>query len=110
MGYYSDFSINILPEQEEKTLLKIKDDIEKASGYDFCLEGKNINAYHVKWYNYERNLKYISEKYPCLVFLIDIVGEENGDLMRGQFKDGEYELVKAQISFPPFKRVYLEIT
>ena len=90
MGYYTNFDISSNKEE-------ICDAIEDASGYNWYarqMEGK--------WYEFEKDCRLVSEKFPDDVIKLEGVGEEQDDQWVAYFKNGKMQMCRAIITFEPF--------
>lgn len=92
MGYYSDFSLEIIPEND--TILKAIEHDETELAY--IARGNRS-----KFYNHEETLVKISLKYPEYIFKLHGVGENEGDLWDKYFKNGKIQRCVAEIVIPP---------
>lgn len=105
MGYYTTHSLRVFgfnTETQSATMevesyfpeyQDISDMIAARSGYEDPFEDS------IKWYDCEKDMKYISKKFPNLLFEISGEGEESGDLWRAYFQNGDTEHVAAKIIF-----------
>ena len=113
MGYYTKFDLEISGAGERwvegvdvngnKVTVnigfdhdEIQAEIEEMSGYKYLFEDT------VKWYDHEVHMRAISKKYPDLLFILDGIGEEAGDLWRKYFKNGLCQSERAHIEFGAF--------
>ncbi len=91
MGYYTLYSFSHLegPEEDYENLLK---DIDAIVGGN---EARTQESVYAKWYDHEKDLKALSEKYPDLTFSVDGDGEETLDLWQSFWHAGRswYETV-----------------
>ncbi|NJO01150.1 MAG: hypothetical protein HC880_05130 [Bacteroidia bacterium] len=55
-----------------------------------------------KWYDWEKDLRNLSKKYPNLFFEVEGMGEENGDLWKAWFKAGKAQIEQAVITYGKF--------
>jgi hypothetical protein len=55
-----------------------------------------------KWYDYEKDMKAVSKKYPTTIFILEGEGEESGDIWKAYFLDGKMQKCKAKIIFDEF--------
>lgn len=96
MGYYTNYSLSF-----DKTVDKEKlvEDLETVSGYSW--DG-SFEQSDIKWYSALDNMKIISSKHPEVLFTLDGVGEESGDIWRAYFKDGKMQYEKAKIVIDEF--------
>ncbi len=94
MGYYTDFIIQIVKQQENVKLL-VEDYLQNILGSDFFLD----NSFNMKWYNFEEEMKTLSLKFPDVLFKVDGNGEENGDIWRSYFCNGHMITSTATLVF-----------
>ena len=76
MGYYTQFTFSYIegPEEDFRSLLG---DIDGLLGGHDAATNESVYA---KWYDHEKDLKALSEKYPDLTFCVEGDGEETMDL------------------------------
>ena len=89
MGYYTDYELTTsssLP----PNFLDVFLNTTGYSLYDFTLSGK--------WYNFKEDMLEISKLYPDIVFQLDGVGEESGDVWRIYFKNGKHQNANTQVT------------
>ena len=95
MGYYTLHRIRIINEYNTKNNLeKLKEHIQKISGYNFYLSGSALKDYHnkefddgTKWYQCENNMKAVSRYVPDFEIQVRGKGEE-GEIWEMVFKNG----------------------
>lgn len=99
MGYYTDFQLNTTPAIPDHEIDSFLNDLNEISGYvwadDFEIQG-------IKWYQWDQDMKLLSEKYPEYVFQLDGQGEESPDIWRAYFKNGKTHYAKARIVYDAF--------
>ena len=96
MGYYSSYEkLSEFTEEQEKALWEIL-------GYELDADADYL-AYEVKWYEHEKHLKLLSEKYPNTLFSVERIGEEYPDIERIYAKDGKVLSLTPSIIWPEFK-------
>lgn len=99
MGYLTDFNLTIVGGCVDKDdLAKTLTDITNYSW------SSDLELHGAKWYDFHRNMINISEKYPDIVFCLDGVGEESGDIWRAYYQDGKFQMCKATIVFDQFDK------
>ena len=76
MGYYTQFSFNYL-EGSEEDFRSLLEDIDGLLGGHDAATNESVYA---KWYDHEKDMKALSEKYPDLTFSVEGDGEETMDL------------------------------
>lgn len=96
MGYYTDFKLTILNNDED--VLGLIEELEEVSTYPWS----DLSLYGAKWYGWEVDMRLISKKFPSVLFKLSGEGEETGDIWEAYFKDGKMQLCKAVITFEPF--------
>jgi hypothetical protein len=96
MGYYSSFEeISNFNEDQLNVLSEI-------SGIDLTLDHYYL-ASDCKWYEFEKDLKELSLRFPDTLFAIERVGEENPDMERVYAKNGKSVSLVARVLWPEFK-------
>ena len=98
MGYYTNYSISIAHGSTD-IIEDLRDMLEKDSAYHFVIEDDLIYTEDaVKWYAHGDDMKEISKHFPDVVILVEGDGEEDGDLWREYWKNGECEGMRAEIT------------
>lgn len=105
MGYYTRHSLRVFGfnAETQSATLQVEDwlpeyeSIVKAiadrSGYDYPF-GEEI-----KWYDHEKDMVFVSKKFPNLLFELSGEGEESGDLWREYYQNGDLERIRAKVVF-----------
>lgn len=96
MGYYTDFRLSviaadhaIIPETDQlQTVFK------KISGYDLEYD---LTVSDAKWYDHEKDMRALSIRYPLCVWQLDGEGEEQGDVWRKYFQNGQMQNANARV-------------
>lgn len=86
MGYYTEYTFSVIKNLnniELDTFLGILTDIAE---YDFNPDG---TTHGIKWYDHEKDMLELCSRFPDCVFLLEGVGEEDGDIWRQYYKHGE---------------------
>ena len=120
MGYYTKFELEISGTGErwvtgvnvkgEKIRVNIGIDHDEVirelvdlSGYEHLFDGDTH-----KWYEYDENMREISQKYPNLLFTLSGEGEESGDRWRAYYKAGKCQRELAKIEYGKFDPALLK--
>lgn len=110
MGYYTSFEISI---EKHKSDIDVEDTnfiktvvkrLNEISDYWFDEDLSQC----IKWYDWETHMRQLSSEYPSVLFIVNGVGEEEGDIWRAYMTDGKCHLERAQISFAPFDETKLK--
>jgi hypothetical protein len=91
MGYYTDFKLNAepaFPDNFEEKFYEIT---------DYSLEDYELNG---KWYDWNDDMINLSKIFPNTLFTVDGTGEENEDIWRAYFKNGESKTVEPIMTWP----------
>lgn len=116
MGYYTQFSLHaqhkdgsdITPNEAAA----IYEEIRSVTGISWYFSQpietvEDINQFlgyeRLKWYDCSADMTKISKKFPDIIFLITGNGEEDGDIWRHYFTNGNNYWFKARISFDDAK-------
>lgn len=110
MGYYTEFKLKWY---RSKNFIgvpcecKILEDLKEISEYSWMKyeEERIYSEEAIRWYDWEKDMKKLSKKYPKILFELLAEGEESGDMWKARFKDGLMEKVEVIISFPEFKKL-----
>ena len=71
-------SLAFSPESNERKYHSTVDYLRMA------LDGED----QVKWYDYDADMRMVSEEWPGVLFTLNGEGEENGDIWRAYYRDG----------------------
>ena len=66
-----------------------------------CLTNQ-IEEESMKWYEYDADMRKLSERFPYLIFTLDGKGEDSEDLWRAHYYKGKSQLCRAKIVYEPF--------
>jgi len=99
MGYYTVYSLSTDPPSYD---ISHEEQISELAGYISCFDDT------IKWYNWERDIREYSKRYPEVLFTLSGEGEEPDDLWQAYFKDGKMQHCQAVITYPPFDEEELE--
>lgn len=103
MGYYTTFYFHRIegPKEDFENMLK---DVDKKLGTTCAGEPDGVVA---KWYDYDKDIIELSEKYPDLVFAVEGYGENsddawkewwhNGKTYREKLEFSSYEMIKKEM-------------
>lgn len=117
MGYYTDFEITVtgLESEDQAEFFEFK--FNKAINYSFDTLGiakddqdstkykATFEIREAKWYSCEEDLTKLSSSFPDTTIDVEGKGEEQGDQWKARFRNGEFERVNAQITYPDFKKL-----
>lgn len=99
MGYYSNFKLSVVLGDRARA----KEYLEYFRNiYDAPLDISGESWESIKWYGHEDQLKDFSSKNPDILLLLEVIGENQGDIWRKYFKGGKMQLCKVKISFDEF--------
>ena len=104
MGYYTQYTLKV--EGDNPTLEEVADVLVEISDYGVRtiwwvenLKGEDV----AKWYDYQKNMKQLSARYPNVLFTLHGLGEEAGDEWVEYYKNGKYQReVREEWSPPAF--------
>lgn len=99
MGYYTDFKVNVSDTAMENCFHHV---LQKTSGYQFHDNGDYLYLGDAKWYDWNEHLSKISQMDTFKNELITVEGdgEEQGDMWKAYFLNGNVKVAKAVVSFP----------
>lgn len=101
MGYETRFKLTALTDRNysQRDYLKV---LAKIDPQEFFPEANSFEEEFEesrKWYNYKSDMKKLSLKFPDTYFLLYGVGEEQGDVWKAYFYNGEVQVIKAILTF-----------
>jgi len=104
MGYYTRYSLDlVVPNtasyEPETVIEQLLCDCENAT---WALEEDGTSKSETKWYDWHKDMKAFSLKYPETVFVLKGEGEETGDLWVCYFYNGKSQEEPAQIFYGHF--------
>lgn len=94
MGYYTRHELSIVSGNDHVT--DYEQEITDSTYYS------SLFTDEIKWYDCEKDMKEYSKNHPNVVFCIDGVGEENGDIWKAYFKNGKMFKTKAKLVFEDY--------
>ncbi len=111
MGYYTNYEISI---QKHNSVIDVHSEdfidmvvtrLSEISDYEF---DKDLSQYGIKWYDWEEHMRKLSSEIPSVLFIVNGVGEEDGDIWRAYITNGKCQLESAIVAFPPFDESKLQ--
>lgn len=101
MGYETRFKLTALTDRNysQRNYLKV---LAEINPQEFSPNAESFEEEFEeprKWYNYKNNMKKLSLKFPDTYFLLYGVGEEQGDVWKAYFYNGEVQVIKATLTF-----------
>lgn len=129
MGYYSKFTLSwktpegyndeyreFVTECRKKKIKipnKVSATVDKMTELEDALNSDNSCSYghlfqmvngsdQIKWYNHEDEMRAFSKKFPEILFILEVNGEEEGDLSIKYFKNGKMQRADAVITYAEF--------
>ena len=109
MGYYTTFTLNCYDNRANSFNISFETDFGKAlttalheinPGYfddDFDLKTLPYDSW--KWYEHDEDMVKLSIRFPDYTFILEGEGEENGDLWRTIYHDGQLERLNVKIVY-----------
>ncbi len=90
MGYETSYELRI--QSDDNALRgKIRATIEKVAGYEDWWDSEDDNetiTLTAKWYEHDRHMQQVSNKYPDVTFVLEGRGEDPEDVWRRTWKAG----------------------
>lgn len=107
MGYLTNFHINLYNDRYGKEEFdKVVSEIEKVSGYHFKREASDsIRLDDATWYDSEKHLRKVAEKFPDLIIELISDGEAVDDFWEARFHGDKFERQDSEIVTPPFRTI-----
>lgn len=96
MGYYTNYQVHATEDQIAR--------LSEISEYSFSRDGALDNA---KWYDWKKDMYVLSVEFPDTLFLVEGVGEEQGDYWKAYFKNKQMQFCPARITYEPFNPEFL---
>lgn len=106
MGYYTQFSLKVLENDEHPSLIEIFR--EENDHANWALEDSGDCRDSAKWYDCDKDMKTFSEKHPEALFELSGVGEESDDIWKQWWQNGKCQTTKGVIVFEEFDRNKME--
>jgi hypothetical protein len=106
MGYQTNYTLEVPGEVSEP----LQDFLERDMTSDFpliCLMEGRTGSW--RWYEWMRDMRRVSKKFPRTLFILSGEGETPGDLWKAYFLGGKVQVCKARITFEDFDESKLGI-
>ncbi len=97
MGYMTRFCLSWEPHESEPEIF-IK--ANQKDYYGISPDGEAADE--CKWYDHEKDMKRLSEAFPAITFILEGEGEEQGDVWKKRFINGEMEVRTAKLVIEDF--------
>lgn len=96
MGYYTRYTLGTGEDGAGETPPGFAAAFEERSGYasDSAI---GRNAYEVKWYGHEEDMRELSLRFPDVLFRLDGEGEEAGDKWIKFFRNGRLQTITVEM-------------
>ena len=103
MGYYTIFKLSTKDSEITDDIKKELSIINREYFNDIDYVNELIEGwFEAKWYEYERDVKILSLKFPTIVFILEGNGEERDDMWVAYFMNGKMQYEKAKITYNYF--------
>ena len=96
MGYYTDFELVVHEGDPDRE--KVAERLSEISTYEWDTD-LFLNA---KWYDFNLDMKKLSEEFPDVLFCLEGQGEENGDIWMAYYKNGKSQMCPAVVTYEPY--------
>lgn len=80
----------------------VVDAIKSTNSCSYGPMNEFLNGSTCKWYDHEEDMKIFSKRFPTIIFKLEGVGEEPGDLWVKYFKNGKMQKCIAIISYEEY--------
>lgn len=97
MGYYTQYSLDWEPNKPE---VEVYLDANRDTYYGIDSHGNPRDE--CKWYGHEKDMKALSKYFPDITFILSGEGEDQGDVWKKRFRNGEMEVRKARVVLDDF--------
>ena len=94
MGYNTRFELTTIHRDFEDNYLEVAAE-EISDEFRYIDSGESM-----KWYDHDKHMLDLSRRFPDEVFILTGVGEEDGDIWRSVYKNGNSKSQNAVITFP----------
>lgn len=107
MGYYSNFNLFIISDEEINIFEIVKDFRDTCEYAEYALDEYGTSTQDAKWHDYQSDLTDFSKKYPNCLFIMTKLGEDGNELKCYAQNNKTYEvgMVKYYPSFNPYMLV-----
>lgn len=102
MGYYTDYKLSFDTSIDKRQ--EVFDYINETFNQQF--DSGYVNS---KWYYHVPDMVEVSKKWPDVLFTLEGIGEESGDMWRKYFKNGKVQICPAVITYPQFDESEMEV-
>ncbi len=108
MSYYTNYEVSVTGFKDFKeayTALQEFKEIVVHGIYDetLCDNEFEFSISEASWYDNEDDCLRFSKKYPNTTITVHGDGEENGDIWKARYRNGEFERIKLEVVLPPFQ-------
>ncbi len=102
MGYFTNYEISANTEDGQvfNAIRKLYEGLFKDSAHIYNGHITAIGSDSVKWYDHHLDLTKLSEKYTDIKFVLEGVGEDQGDVWRKIFLGGKMKHLMAELVWP----------
>ena len=109
MGYYTTFTLNCYDNHANSFDISFETELGKALTaalheinpyyFDDDFDLKTLSYDSWKWYDHDEDMVKLSLRFPNYTFILEGEGEENGDLWRTIYHDGQLERLNVKIVY-----------
>lgn len=114
MGYYTNHNLkiyqidNALINNDETKRKELEERINEAISnhpdMEYAVGSVTEDWYNdsCKWYEHVEDMIKFSKQFPDVVFELEGIGEENGDMWKEYYKNGKYQHCPAKITYEEY--------
>lgn len=109
MGYYTNFTLDCYDNHAYSFDISFETELGKAltatlheinpDYFDDDFDLKTLSDDVLKWYDHDEDMIKLSLCFPDYIFILEGEGEENGDLWRTIYHDGQLERLNVKIVY-----------